>query len=204
MIKIGIIIGSTRPGRVGASVGKWVLEEAQKRRDADFQLIDLKEHDLPLLDEPVPPSMGQYSKEHTKKWAKVIDSFDAFIFVTPEYNHSTSGALKNAIDFVYKEWNNKVAGFVAYGSAGGTRAVEHLRLIMAEVQVATVRAQVALSLMTDFENFKDFKPADYHMKNLDSLFDQVISWGTKMKELREPSQATNHSVEGGSSEQVSL
>src|SRR3954468_2357816 len=130
MLKVGIILGSTRPNRNGEAVAKWVYEIAQKRMDAEFELVDIKDFNLPLLDEPTPPSMGQYTKEHTKVWAAKIDSFDAFVFVTPEYNHGTSGALKNAIDYLYKEWNNKSAGFVAYGSAGGTRAVEHLRLVM--------------------------------------------------------------------------
>src|SRR3954468_9398451 len=119
MIKIAIIIGSTRPNRNGEAVAKWVHEVAQKRTDAEFELVDIKDFNLPLLDEPIPPSMGLYTKEHTKTWAAKIDSFDAFVFVTPEYNHGTSGALKNAIDYLYKEWNNKSAGFVAYGSAGG-------------------------------------------------------------------------------------
>ena len=185
MLKIGIIIGSTRPGRVGESVAKWVHQHATQRKDAEFELVDIVEFDLPLLDEPVPPSMGKYSKDHTKRWAAKIQTFDAFIFVTPEYNHATSGALKNAIDFLYREWNNKAAGFVGYGSAGGVRAVENLRLIMAEVQIATVRAQVSLSLATDFENYSTFKPAAYHEKTLATLFDQVIAWGTAMRTVRQ-------------------
>ena len=139
---------------------------------------------LPLLDEPVPPSMNQYQKEHTKRWAAKIDSFDAFVFVTPEYNHGTSGALKNAIDFLYKEWNNKAAGFVGYGSAGGTRAVESLRLVMGELQIADVRSQVALSLFTDFENMSTFKPADHHANAVTTMLDQVIAWGGALKGLR--------------------
>ncbi len=103
------------------------------------------------MDEPFPPLIDQYTKDHTKRWAAKINSFDAFVFVTAEYNHGIPGALKNAIDFLLKEWNNKVAGFVSYGSAGGVRAVEQLRLVMAEVKVATVRAQLQLSLYTDFE-----------------------------------------------------
>src|SRR6059058_248325 len=158
MIKIAIILGSTRPNRNGEAVAKWVYEVAKKRSDAEFELVDIKDFNLPLLDEPVPPSMGQYSKSHTKTWAAKIDTFDAYVFVTPEYNHGTSGALKNAIDFLFAEWNNKAAGFVGYGSAGGVRAVEHLRLVMGELQVADVRAQVMLSLFTDFENFTIFKP----------------------------------------------
>ena len=158
MTKIAIILGSTRPGRNGAPVAQWVYDHAKQRSDADYELIDIADYNLPHLDEVAPPSMGQYSQPHTKRWADRIASFDGFIFVTPEYNHSTSGALKNAIDFLYAEWNNKAAGFVSYGSAGGTRAVEHLRLVMGELQVADVRAQVALSLFTDFINFSEFAP----------------------------------------------
>ena len=185
MLKLAIIIGSTRPGRVGEAVGRWVNEIAQKRSDAQFELVDIKEFDLPLLDEPVPPSMGKYSQEHTKKWAAKIASFDGFVFVTPEYNHGISGALKNAIDFLFAEWNNKAAGFVGYGSAGGVRAVEHLRLVMAEVQVATVRNQVMLSLRDDFENYSTFKPRDFHEKTVGQVFDQVIAWGGALRPLRE-------------------
>lgn len=184
MINIAVIIGSTRPNRVGESVGRWVYEHAKKREDAKFELIDLRDVNLPLLDEPIPPAMGKYSQPHTIKWSETISKFDAFVFVTPEYNHGICGALKNAIDFLYKEWNNKVAGFVGYGSSGGVRAVEQLRLVMAECQVATVREQVMLSLRTDFENFSKFKPQDYHLKKLDTLFDQVIEWGEVMKETR--------------------
>src|SRR6476660_8333365 len=184
MLKIGIIIGSTRPGRNGEAVGKWVYEVAQKRSDAEFELVDIKGFNLPLLDEPAPPIMGQYSKPHTKIWAAKISSFDGYVFVTPEYNHGISGALKNAIDFLYAEWNNKAAGFVAYGSAGGVRAVEQMRLVVAEVQVATVRNQVALSLFTDFEDFTTFKPDPRHEKSLNSMLDQLVAWGGALKTLR--------------------
>ncbi len=185
MLKVAIILGSTRPGRNGEAVANWVYEHAKKRSDAEFELIDIKDFNLPLLDEPIPPSLNQYQHDHTKAWATKIDTFDAFVFVTPEYNHGTSGALKNAIDFIYKEWNNKAAGFVGYGSAGGTRAVEHLRLVMAELQVADVRAQVALSLFTDFEKMSVFKPAAHHERSLKTMFDQVIAWGGALKTLRD-------------------
>ena len=184
MLKVGIIVGSTRPGRKAEAVARWVHEIARKRTDADFEVVDIEDFHLPLLDEPVPPSMGQYSKPHTKVWAAKVDSFDAFVFVTPEYNHGTSGALKNAIDFLFAEWNNKAAGFVGYGSAGGARAVEHLRLVMAEVQVATVRNQVALSLFTDFENFTNFKPDPRHEKSVNAMLDQVLAWGGALRPLR--------------------
>lgn len=184
MNNIAIILGSTRPNRNGEAVAKWVYEIASKRSDAVFELVDIKDYNLPLLDEPIPASQGKYSKEHTKKWAAKIDSFDAYIFVTPEYNHSIPGALKNAIDFLYKEWNNKAAGFVSYGSAGGTRAVEHLRLVMAELMIADVRSQVMLSLATDFVNYSEFKPDLRHVQEVNTLLEQVIAWGNALKTLR--------------------
>jgi len=189
MIKIAIILGSTRPNRNGEAVAKWVYEVAKKRSDAEFELVDIKDFNLPLLDEPVPPSMGQYSKSHTKRWAAKIDSFDAYVFVTPEYNHGTSGALKNAIDFLFAEWNNKAAGFVSYGSVGGARGVEHLRLNLAEVQMATVRNQVLLSLFTDFENFSVFKPGPQQEKSVNAMLDQLIAWGGALKTLRKTSES---------------
>jgi NAD(P)H-dependent FMN reductase len=185
MLKIAIILGSARPGRRGEPVAKWVYEIAKKRGAAEFELVDIKDFNLPHLDEPMPPSLGQYAQLHTIAWAAKIDSFDAFVFVTPEYNHSTSGALKNAIDFLYREWNNKVAGFVSYDAAGGVRAVEHLRLVMAELAVATVRAQVALSLFTDFENFSAFKPGAPQERAVNAMLDQVIGWGGALKLFRE-------------------
>jgi NAD(P)H-dependent FMN reductase len=189
VIKIAIIIGSTRPGRKGGAVAKWVYEIAQKRSDAEFELVDIKDFNLPLLDEPISPIMGRYSHQHTKDWSAKIGSFDAYVFVTPEYNHATSGALKNAIDFLYHEWVNKAAGFVGYGGAAGARAVENLRLIMGELQIADVKAQVGISLYTDFENFSVFKPAPNQEKSVNTMLDQVIAWGGALKSLRERTAA---------------
>src|SRR5512139_4094985 len=184
MIKIGIIIGSTRPGRKADTVARWVYEIAKKRNEAEFEVVDIKDFNLPLLDEPVPPSQHQYSQPHTKIWASKIATFDGFVFVTPEYNHGTSAALKNAIDYLYQEWNNKAAGFVSYGSVGGTRAVESLRLVMGELQIADVRAQVTLSLFTDFENLTSFNPATFHENSVNTLLDQLMAWSSAMKALR--------------------
>jgi NAD(P)H-dependent FMN reductase len=184
MIKIGIVLGSTRPGRKSEAVGRWVLEHARTRTDAEFEIVDIADYKLPLLDEPMPPSMGQYQNAHTKAWAARIATFDGYVFITPEYNHGPSGALKNAIDFIYKEWNNKAAGFVGYGSVGGVRAVEVLRLVMAECQVATVRAEVSLSLFTDFEKFTVFKPAAHHGARVNTVLDQVVAWSGALKSLR--------------------
>jgi len=184
MIKVGIIVGSTRPGRKAAAVAEWVHNLLKSRNDAAFEIVDIDDYKLPLLDEPVPPMMRHYSNPHTKRWSEKIDSLDAYIFVTPEYNHGTSGALKNAIDFLYHEWNNKAAGFVGYGGAGGVRAVENLRLVMGEIKIADVRAQVALSMRTDFENFTTFKPNEQHDKAVHLMADEVIAWGTALKTLR--------------------
>ncbi|MDE3795791.1 NADPH-dependent oxidoreductase [Sinorhizobium meliloti] len=184
MTKIAIIVGSTRPGRNGKAVADWVYQAALERDDAEFELVDLIDYPLPLLDEPVPPLLGQYENAHTKRWATKIASFDGFVFVTPEYNHSTSGALKNAIDYLNAEWNNKAVAFVSYGSSGGVRAVEHLRLISAEVQLADVRNQVDLSLYSDFENFSTFKPAARQLKALEVMLDQLIAWSIALVPLR--------------------
>ncbi|GAA5195975.1 NAD(P)H-dependent oxidoreductase [Rugosimonospora acidiphila] len=189
MPKIGIILGSTRPGRNGEAVARWVYELASQRSDAEFELVDLLDYKLPHLDEAVPPSMGQYSQPHTLEWAAKIGSFDGFVMVTPEYNHSTSGALKNAIDFLFAEWNNKAVGFVSYGSVGGARAVENLRLIAGELMMADVRAQVALSLATDFENYSVFKPNQFAAGQLTTVLDQVVAWSNALAPLR--AAATN-------------
>ena len=184
MLKVAIIIGSTRPGRKGVAVARWVYDIAARRSDASFEVVDIADFDLPLLDEPLPPVMNQYSKPHTRAWAAKIGSFDAFVFVTPEYNHSTSGALKNAIDFLYREWNDKAAGFVGYGGAGGTRAVEQLRLVMGEIKVADVRAQVALSMYDDFENFSTFKPRARQESAVTAMLDDLVAWGRALQAVR--------------------
>jgi NAD(P)H-dependent FMN reductase len=184
MTRIGIILGSTRPNRNGEQVAKWVLDLASRRSDAEFELVDLRDYPLPHLDEPLPPSMGHYQQEHTRQWAKKIGSFDGFVIVTPEYNHGTSGVLKNAIDYLYAEWNNKAVGFVSYGAVGGARAVEHLRLVAGELQMADVRQQVTLSLITEFENFQTFRPGDYNVPALHTLLDQVVAWSTALGPLR--------------------
>lgn len=185
MTRIAIILGSTRPNRNGEAVAKWTFELATKRSDAEFELVDIRDFNLPLLDEPMPPSLGRYSQPHTKQWAAKIASFDGFVFVTPEYNHGTSAALKNALDFLFAEWNDKAAGFVSYGSAGGARAVEQLRQNLSELKIAHVRSQVMLSLFTDFENMSVFKPDPRHEGEVTTMLDQVIAWANALKTVRE-------------------
>jgi NAD(P)H-dependent FMN reductase len=183
MLKIAVIIGSTRPNRKGKDVGQWVFDTIKDRSDAEFELVDIADYNLPLLDEPMPPSHGNYSQEHTIRWSVKMAWFDAYIFVTPEYNHSTSGALKNAIDFLYKEWNNKSAGFVGYGNAGGIRAVEQLRSIMATLQIADVRTQVSLSFSHDYKEH-ELHPLETRAKTLNKMVDEIIAWGEALKPLR--------------------
>lgn len=174
--RIGIIAGSTRPGRKSEAVGRWALEKAATRSDATFELIDLDDHPLPLLDEPIPPSMGQYHHDHTRRWASVVASFDGFVFVTPEYNHSTSAVLKNALDYLFAEWNNKAVGFISYGSSGGVRAVEQLRCMAGELMMADVRVAVALPLATEFTDFRRFTPREQTGTTLHAMLDQVVAW----------------------------
>lgn len=190
MANIGIIIGSTRPGRNGEAVGRWIFNKAQQRHTAHYELIDLADYGLPHLDEALPAAMGQYAHEHTKRWAETIDRFDGFIVVTPEYNHSTSGAMKNAIDFLGSEWYNKAVGFVGYGVYGGVRAIEHLRLVFSQLQVATVSAAATFNLITDFENMSTFRPAEYHEPSVAALFDQVESWSEALVEVRNEADRT--------------
>jgi NAD(P)H-dependent FMN reductase len=177
MLKIGIILGSTRPGRVSPQVGKWVKELADKRGDASYEIVDIADYKLPFFGEPG-------GEKQTKAWAEKLNSLDGFVFVTPEYNHSITGALKNALDSAREEWNNKAAGIVSYGSTGGARAAEHLRGILGELLVADVKTHPTLSLFTDFENFSTFKPAELHLTNITLMLDQVIAWSGALKTLR--------------------
>jgi len=157
---------------------------AERRGDAEYDLIDLRDFPLPHFDEPGSPRMGLYTLDHTKAWAATIASYDGFVMVTPEYNHSTSGVLKNAIDFLYAEWANKAVGFVGYGAVGGARAVEHLRLVAGELQLADVQAQVALSLFTDFTGFTVLTPAPHQSAAVDQMLDQVVAWSAALAPLR--------------------
>ncbi|MFI0900775.1 NADPH-dependent FMN reductase [Streptomyces sp. NPDC020983] len=193
MTRIGIVVGTTRPGRRGHAVAAWIAAAAARRHpDADFEIVDLADFGLPLLDEELPAMAGRYAHPHTRRWADAIARLDSFVFVTPEYNHSVPGALKNALDFLYAEWNDKAAGVVSYGVHGGTRAAEHLRLILSELRVATVRSQVALSLRDDFTAPAAEGPAttavapDPHTHGpLGALLDDVLSWSRALEPVRE-------------------
>lgn len=183
--RIAVVVGSTRPGRRADAVAEWVQRLAAKREDAVFEVLDIADFALPLLDEPLPAMSGRYSQPHTRRWAEAVAGYDGFVFVVPEYNHSVPGALKNAIDFLYGEWVDKAAGFVSYGaSAAGVRAIEQLRLILSELQIATVRDQVALSLRTDFTDRTAFTPDEHQEHALGRMLDQVVRWSTALRPLR--------------------
>jgi Predicted flavoprotein len=195
MSRIAIVLGSTRPRRRCDQVARWVYDRATTRAaerwpGVEFALVDLAEVGLPLLDEPVPAALGTYHNEHSRRWSAQVASFDGFVFVTPEYNHGVPAVLKNAIDYLFVEWHDKAAGFVSYGFAGGVRAVEQLRLALAEVKVAGVRSQVALNLFSDF-TISDmaepgrFTPADHHEPVLNRMLDELVDWSEALAQLRQ-------------------
>lgn len=190
MTTIGIILGSTRPSRIGAQVATWVQDVASARDDARFELVDLRDHPLPHFDEPVSPLLGQYQQEHTRAWARTVAAFDGYLFVTAEYNHCVPGVLKNAIDFLHAEWNNKAVGLVSYGVAGGTGAAAQLRQICGPLGLADVSRQVVLTLQTDFENYTVFKPGAHSSLALTRLLDQVIAWSRALEPLRADAAVT--------------
>lgn len=177
-LNIGIILGSTREGRVSPQVGAWVKEVADKRGDANYTIIDIADYKLPLLGEAGADASG------APAWSEIVAAQDGFIFIVQEYNHSITGALKNALDYLRVEWNNKAAGIVSYGSVGGARAAEHLRGILGELSVADVRVHPALSLFTDFENGNQFKPKEVQEDSVNQMLDQLIPWSTALSTIR--------------------
>ncbi len=185
-IRTAIILGSTRPNRHCEPVADWILKRARLRSDLEAEPVDLATVGLPIYDEPMPPILGDYAHQHTREWAATVARFDAFVFVTPEYNRSIPAVLKNAIDFLYDEWTDKAAGFVSYGAdAGGARAIEHLRVVLGELRVADVRTMVPLSLFHDFEGFTTFTPTETAVTKADEMLAQVASWGRAMRDVRD-------------------
>ena len=177
-LNIGIILGSTREGRLSPQVGEWVKALADKRGDANYEIVDIAQFKLPFL------GTTDGTEPGIAAWNEKLASLDGFVFIVQEYNHSITGALKNALDFAREGWNNKAAGIVSYGSVGGARAAEHLRGILGELAVADVRTHPALSLFTDFENGQTFKPAEMQEETVGQLLDQVVSWSTALKSVR--------------------
>ncbi|KMK77560.1 NADPH-dependent FMN reductase [Alkalihalobacillus pseudalcaliphilus] len=178
-LKIGIILGSTRQGRLSPQVGEWVKGYGDNRDDADYEIVDIAEYNLPFL------GTTDGTEPGITAWNEKLASLDGFVFIVQEYNHSITGALKNAIDFARDSWANKAAGIVSYGSTGGARAAEHLRGILGELQIADVRTHPTLSLFLDFENYAEFKPQPIHDDNMKMMLDQVSAWSGALKPLRQ-------------------
>lgn len=192
MVRIKILTGSIRPGRFNIQPARWIYGLAQQQSNVEAELLDLEEINLPFLDESALPSQHQYAKEHTKMWSQKIDEADGFIFVTPEYNHSYSPVLKNAIDFLFDEWNYKPVSFLSYGSlAGGARAVEHLRGVAGEVKLYDLREQILLPNYWENVNENgEYQFNERHEKSAKDILDSLAFWAEKMKAARMELQQT--------------
>lgn len=186
MTKIGIILGSVRSGRRGGQVARWVLERARQRTDAEFELIDLQDFQLPVLAAPVPAmaARGIYDDARTRAFSAAVAACDGFVFVTSEHNLGMPGALKNALDHLFAEWHDKAAGFVSYGVNGGVRAVEQLKLVSAALQMAVVAAPVILPFADEFEDRTVLRPGQAAVRALDLMLDKLLAWTTAMSALR--------------------
>ena len=172
-MNIGIIVASTREARNGKKIADWVKHVADKQEGAHFKLIDLAEVDLPFFDEPHPPMMGSYTHAHTKAWAKQVAELDGFIIVTAEYNHGYPAPLKNALDHLYAEWGGKPVGFVSYGVAGGTRAVEQLIPVTVQLNMIPLGGQVNLHIFTQMDEQGNFLPTERDEEAVANLVSSV-------------------------------
>lgn len=184
MLNIAIIPGTSRPQALNPQIVNWVEQQLASNGDVRAEVVDFGSFDLPLLDEVVPAGAKMYANDHTKAWGAKLEEFDAFIFVTPEYNHSISGSLKNALDFVATEFNHKVAGIVNYGADKGVRAAEHLRHILANYKLAVVRDQASFSIFTDVAD-GTFAPTEVSTAPFASMVDDIVAWGEALKSVRE-------------------
>ncbi len=185
--KIAIIIGTTRQNRFGDKAAQWLYSLAETRPEAEFEIVDLRDFPLPFFDEPMSPMMTKPVNEVAQRWGAKMAGFDGYIFVTAEYNHSLSGVLKNALDYAYFEFNRKPAAFVAYGNAGGARAVEQLRLVCVELQIAPLRAAVHigmiefLGMLRDGKTFADYP---YLAQSADTMVNDLLWWTNALKAAR--------------------
>lgn len=186
-LKIGVIIGTSRPGRNGEKVTEWFKSITDTYRGVEFDYIDLAEVDLPFYDEPVPPSMTnrQYQNKHTQDWSARIDALDGFVIVTPEYNRGPAAVLKNALDFLNPEWNNKPVAFVGYGANGAVRAIEQLRSNAIELQMNPIREHVALPIFNFFQEDGSIAIPDSYNNTAVAMLDQLKWWATTLKSARQ-------------------
>ena len=181
-----IIIGSTRPGRVGPSVASWIAERAREHGGFDVQVTDLADLNLPLLDEPNHPRLQQYTHQHTKDWSALVDASDAFIFVTPEYNHGFNAVVKNAIDYLHGEWQHKPAGIVSYGGvAAGTRATQMLKQVLTSVKIVPVVEAVNIPFVAQhLDEDKRFKSTELIDASATAMLDELLRWTESLAGLR--------------------
>jgi NAD(P)H-dependent FMN reductase len=186
--KIGIVISTTRPARFADNPTTWLMAIAAKREDAEFEVVDLRDYPMPFFEENGSPFYVPVQNEVAQKWGAKMASLDGYVFITAEYNHSISGALKNALDYAYAEFNRKAASFVAYGGTGGARAVEHLRGILAELQVASLKFPVhigmteMLGIMREGKTMADFPYLD---DGATKMLDELVWWASALKAARE-------------------
>ena len=187
MPNLHTIVVSTRPVRVGLAIGTWFHELATRHAKFQTRLVDLKEVNLPFLDEPEHPRLQRYAHEHTRAWSRTIDAADAFVFVTPEYNHGFPAPLKNAIDFLVREWGYKPAAFVAYGGiAGGTRAIQMVKPILAGLRMMPLPEAVLIPQVTQHLQDGVFQPTPAHEKSANALLEELLRWAEALKPLRAP------------------
>jgi NAD(P)H-dependent FMN reductase len=195
-LKIGVIISSTRPTRFGEIPAKWILEKANERPEIEAEILDLRDYNLPFFDEVASTAWAPSQNANAQKWQKKIAELDGYIFVTAEYNRAITGALKNALDQAYVEWNKKAFGAVGYGSLGGARAIENLRTIGVELQMASTRSAVHIagadfmSVHPGFGGTKSLTDIEASIGNsAKDMLDQLIWWGQATKDAREDEAA---------------
>lgn len=184
--RLAIVVASTRPGRVGWEVGRWFNHRAEQHRGFDIDLIDLADVNLPMMDEPKHPRLRQYTHAHTKAWSSRVGAADAFVFVMPEYNHGFVAPLKNALDYLYQEWQHKPVGFVSYGGvAAGTRAVQMLKPVLAALKMVPLPEAVPLpnvrQLLDEDGRLRPAEPSD---KAAMRMLDELVRWTWAMRALR--------------------
>jgi NAD(P)H-dependent FMN reductase len=186
-LKIAIIVGTTRAARFGHKAAQWILDIAAKRGDVDLELIDLRDFPLPFFDEVASNAWAPTQNEIGVRWQKKVGEFDGYIFVTAEYNHGMPAVLKNALDYAYPEWNRKAAACVGYGAVGGARAVEQLRLVCIELQLAPTRTGVHIQgadFMAVMRQGKPISELEYLKPNADSMLDELVWWSSALKAAR--------------------
>lgn len=184
--RLSIVIGSTRPGRVGPVYAEWLEAFARDHGGFDPVITDIAAFDLPILDEPHHPRLGKYEREHTMAWSKAIDAADAFVFVTPEYNYFAAPAIVNAVNYLSREWNYKPAAFLSYGGvSGGMRAVQALKPLLTTVKVMPIPEAVALPMHLDSRDEKGaFRADDHVLSGSRTMLDELLRWGEALKPLR--------------------